>query len=207
MNKMDLRKELKEYYNSSKKQPKIVDVPEWQFLMIDGMDATPESKGFQEAIQTLFSLSYKIKFKYKKAGTIDYRVMPLEGLWWADDMDDFINGKKENWKWTLMIMQPDFVRSEDLDESIESASKKDPSLPYDRIRLEKFKEGLSAQILHIGPFYEEHENIMRVHGLIESENGTFDGQVQKHHEIYLSDFRRTAPEKLRTVIRQSFHKS
>lgn len=208
MEKLDFKKELKRFYNPSAKQPEIVEVPEFQFLMIDGVDARPESEGFQQAIQALFSVSYKTKFAIKKAKNIDYGVMPLEGLWWADDMDDFLNGNKAKWKWTLMILQPDFVTQHDITESIQAARKKEPTEALNRLRLTHFKEGLAAQIMHIGPFSEEHDNIMKLHDLIKSQGGHFDGQahVYKHHEIYLSDFRKTAPEKLKTVLRQPFSK-
>ncbi|MDX1941537.1 MAG: GyrI-like domain-containing protein [Saprospiraceae bacterium] len=208
MEKLDFKKEFKRFYNPSAKEPEIVEVPEWQFLMIDGKDARPESKDFQEAIQALFSVSYKTKFAIKKSQNIDYGVMPLEGLWWSDDMDDFINGNKANWQWTLMIMQPNFVTQDDINDAIQTASKKEPTEALNHLRLEKFKEGLSAQIMHIGPFSEEHDNIMKLHDLIKSQGGHFDRQahIYKHHEIYLSDFRRTAPEKLKTVIRQPFRK-
>lgn len=208
MEKLDFKKEFKRFYNPSAKQPEIVEVPEWQFLMIDGKDARPDSKDFQEAIQTLFSISYKTKFAIKKARNIDYGVMPLEGLWWSDDMDDFINGNKANWQWTLMIMQPDFITQDDINDAIQTARKKEPTEALNHLRLEKFKEGLSTQIMHIGPFSEEYDNIMKLHDLIKSQGGHFDRQahIYKHHEIYLSDFRRTAPEKLKTVIRQPFKK-
>jgi hypothetical protein len=205
MEKLDLKKEFKDYFKPSSKEPQLVVVPNWQFLMIDGINAKPESQDFQQAIQLLFSLSYKIKFSYKKLGEVDYKVMPLEGLWWADDINDFVEGKKENWKWTMMIMQPEFITPKDLTNAIDIAHKKDPSLPFEKIRLENFEEGNCVQIMHIGPFSEEHANIMKIHSKIKELNGSFDGKIQKHHEIYLSDFRRTAPEKLRTILRQPFY--
>lgn len=208
MQKLDFKKELNRFYNPSAKEPEIVEVPEFQFLMIDGVDARPESEGFQRAIQALFSISYKTKFAIKKSRNLDYVVMPLEGLWWADDMDDFISGNKERWKWTLMILQPDFVTQQDIDDAIQAAQKKELNEALNHLRLERFKEGFAAQIMHIGSFSEEHDNIMKLHDLIKSQGGHFDRQVekQKHHEIYLSDFRKTAPEKLKTVLRQPFSK-
>jgi hypothetical protein len=205
MKKFDLKKTYKHLYNPSKKEPSVVEVPEFNFLMIDGMNANPDNEAFQNAIQSLFAMSYKLKFLSKDKYTKDYVVMPLEGLWWADDMNDFIKGKKENWKWTLMIMQPEFIQQGDVEEAMTLVLKKNPDLHTGKLRLESFNEGLSCQIMHIGPFSEEHENIMKIHRTITGRKGRFDGQIQKHHEIYLSDFRKTDPAKLRTVIRQAFN--
>ncbi len=200
--KLDLKKDYKKFYNPSSRVPEIVDVPKFKFLMIDGMGL--RNAGYHAAIQALFGVSYKIKFTYKKEKGIDYAVMPLEGLWWADNMDDFITGNKDNWKWTLMIMQPDFVNKDMIDNAIIEQKKKNSMSELDMLRFETFKEGKSAQIMHIGAFSEEHSNIMKIHKLIEENGGKFDGKKQKHHEIYLSDFRKTSPEKLKTVLRQPF---
>ena len=201
MEKQDFKKVFKSLYNPSSKEPSCIEIPSMQFLMIDGMDARPESKDFQEAITALFSVSYKTKFSIKKSRGTDYAVMPLEGLWWAKDMADFTTGKKENWNWTLMIMQPDFVTQADISNAIADSNEKAPKSALSKLRLEKFAEGWSGQLLHIGPFSTEHANIMRIHDLIKSQGGTLTG---KHHEIYLSDFRKTSPEKLKTVLRQPF---
>lgn len=201
--KIDYKKELKQFYKVGKK-PEIITVPSFNFLTINGVDARPESDNFQNAIQALFGVSYKAKFISKKELGKDYTVMPLEGLWWADDMDDFINGNKEHWQWTLMIFQPDFITGDIINEAIQVVKKKNANSALDKLRLDPYEEGLSAQILHVGPFSEEHENILKIHELIERNGGSFDGKVHKHHEIYLSDFRKTAPEKLRTIIRQPF---
>lgn len=204
MEKIDYKKEYKKIYNPSKKEPEIIDVPNFQFLMIDGIDARPENKEFQSAIEALFSISFKVKFISKNKLNKDYVVMPLEGLWWADDMDNFEKGKKENWKWTLMIMQPNFITIEIIDAAVSELKKKKNNNSINLLRLEKFKEGNSAQIMHIGPFSEEHENILKLHNLIKKKDGKYNGHVQKHHEIYLSDFRKCAPEKLKTILRQPF---
>jgi hypothetical protein len=201
MEKLDYKKEYKSYYNPSPKIPEILEIPDFKFLMIDG---TGMKESFQNAIQALFGVSFKAKFVMKKEQGLDYVVMPLEGLWWADDMDDFMSGNKEKWNWTLMIMQPDFVTPEIIQASIQEAKKGESRDALDLLRLENYAEGLSAQILHVGSFSEEHPNIMRIHELIAENGGKFDGKRQKHHEIYLSDFRKTAPEKLRTVLRQPF---
>ncbi len=201
--KTDFKKEFKQFYMPSK-TAEIVEVPPFQFLMIDGMNAEPESEGFQSAIEALFGVSYKVKFLSKKALSKDYTVMPLEGLWWADDMDDFVKGNKRNWQWTLMIFQPEFIRQDLIDEAIQAVKQKKDNASLDHLRLETYQEGPSAQILHIGPYSEEYDNIQKLHHLIEEKGGVFDGHDQRHHEIYLSDFRKTAPEKLKTVIRQPF---
>lgn len=167
--------------------------------MIDG-DGAPESKPFHEAIEALYPLAYTLKFMVKRGNTAtDYGVMPLEGLWWADDMSVFTSGDKDQWKWTLMIMQPEFItRAMVVTATAEVAKKKNPSA-LSAVRYESFSEGRAAQILHIGPFSEEGPTIEKVHAAIA--NAGFD-RSGKHHEIYLSDMRRAAPEKWRTVIRQ-----
>ena len=201
-NKIDLKKEYKKLYNPSSKAPEIIDVPNFKFLMIDGKGI--ENEEYQSSIQALFNVSYKTKFIIKKDKNIDYTVMPLEGLWWADDMNDFINNKKDKWKWTLMIMQPDFVSNEIILKAIDEVKKKNEIKRLEYLRLEDYKEDLSCQIMHIGPYSEEHQNIIKIHKLIEENNGKFNGKTNKHHEIYLSDFRKTAPEKLKTILRQPF---
>jgi hypothetical protein len=130
--------------------------------------------------------------------------MPLEGLWWADDMNDFVNGNRDKWRWTFMIMQPDFITVDIVEAAIQEVKKSKGSQALDLLRFEDYQEGLATQMMHIGPFSEEHQNIMKIHHIIEESGGTFDGKLQKHHEIYLSDFRKTVSEKLKTVLRQPF---
>jgi hypothetical protein len=198
--KIDYKKEFKHLYKPSAKKVEVVDVPTMNFLMIDGEGDPNTSKSFQDAIEVLYPLSYTLKFTVKKGKIgIDYGVMPLEGLWWADDMSSFSVGNKDEWKWTLMIMQPDLITKEMVQEAIEQVkTKKDPvSLPL--VRFEFFDEGKAAQIMHIGPFSEEGPTIEKVHSFIE-ENGS--QRRGRHHEIYLSDIRRAAPEKWKTIIRQ-----
>jgi hypothetical protein len=204
MPKFDLKKELKEFYKPSAKEGKLIRVPKFQFLKINGINASPQSADFQNAIQALFTLSYKIKFSSKTEKGLDYVVMPLEGLWWADDMDAFIQGEKEKWRWTLMIMQPGHIDQEILKEAKKKSETKVSKEVLDQVVLEDFEEGWTAQILHIGPFAEEGPNIQKLHQLIHDQGGQFDGHRHKHHEIYLSDFRRVAPEKMKTILRQPF---
>ena len=201
MRKIDLKKQFKELYSCPSKSPIEVDVPEMQFLMCDGKGA-PESPEFAHAIEALFGLSYTMKFACKKGPLqIDYGVMPLEGLWWADDMSDFSSGNKQNWKWTLMIMQPEFVTEEMVAQATQQLKTKKNPKSLDSVRFEEMHEGKCAQIMHIGPFSEEAPTIAKLHAFIVSGGHKLSG---KHREIYLSDMRRTAPEKLKTIIRQPF---
>jgi hypothetical protein len=147
----------------------------------------------------LFSVSYTLKFMVKKGGlTIDYGVMPLEGLWWSDDMAKFSPDDKSIWKWTAMIMQPDFVTGEMVDDAIAEVKKKKNPAAIVKVRFASWLEGKSAQIMHIGPFSEEGPTIQKVHQFIDAK-GKRRG---KHHEIYLSDIRKADPKKWKTIIRQ-----
>ncbi len=199
MTKIDLKKEYKNLYAAPARQVVEVDVPEFNFLMIDGMGDPNTSHEYSQAVEALFSVSYKAKFMIKKgSNAIDYAVMPLEGLWWADDMSAFTSNDKSNWKWTMMIMQPAFVTQNMIDEAISEVQKKKSNPAISELRFQEFTEGRCAQVLHIGPFSEEGLSIQRVHNFID-EHSEISG---KHHEIYLSDIRRAAPEKWRTIIRQ-----
>ncbi len=203
MTKIDFKKQEKHLYRPSKKVFEIVDVPEMNFLMIDGEGDPNTSQEFQDATQTLYPVSYNLKFKSKREMGIDYGVLPLEGLWWAEDMDDFIAMNKENWSWTLMIRQPDHISSEMVQAALgEVKAKKDPPA-LTKLRFEPFQEGPSVQIMHIGSFDAEGPTISRMHEFIQAEGYQNSG---KHHEVYLSDFTRTAPEKLRTILRQPIRK-
>ncbi len=200
MDKIDYKKEFNHFYKPSAKKVDIVQVPKWNYLMIDGEGNPNTSQLFQDAIEVLYPLSYALKFMIKRGKVgIDYGVLPLEGLWWTDDMSSFSVDDKDGWKWTLMIMQPDLITEELVQEAIEQVRlKKNPaSLPL--VRFETFEEGKSAQIMHIGPFSEEGPTIEKVHSFIE---GNESQRIGKHHEIYLSDIRRAAPEKWKTIIRQ-----
>lgn len=200
MEKIDYKKELKHLYKCSAKDAVIVDVPAMNYLMIDGKGDPSEEQSYQEAMEALFSLSYTIKFMIKKGEmAIDYGVLPLEGLWWADDMSAFRENRKDEWLWTMMIMQPQIVTQKIIDEATKQVKEKKNPAALSKLTFEKFSEGKSAQIMHIGPFSEEGPTIEKLHTFI-SEN---KGQLRdKHHEIYLSDVRRAAPEKWKTIIRQ-----
>ncbi len=200
MKKIDLKKEFATLYKASAGKPVLVDVPPLNYLMIDGTGDPNQSQQFQDAIEALYTLSYTIKFMFKKGPEqIDYGVMPLEGLWWTDEIQNFSMKDKSAWKWTLMIMQPEFVSKEIVLAAKEQASKKkDPAL-LKKVRLEKMQEGLSAQVLYIGPYNEEPPTIEQLHAFIIDKGYKLHG---KHREIYLNDMRKTAPDKLKTIIRQ-----
>jgi hypothetical protein len=201
MEKVDIKKKLKHLYDPSAKEISFVDVPQMNFAMIDGDGDPNKAKEYQEAIEALYSISYTIKFAVKKEQEIDYGVMPLEGLWWADDMSLFTTNK-DIWKWTAMIMQPDYVTRTLFDIALREVEKKKSLPALSRARFQSFNEGPSAQILYFGPYSAEGSTIEMIHKFIKEQGHTFDGLLQKHHEIYLGDPRRTAPDKLKTVIRQ-----
>jgi hypothetical protein len=200
MEKVDLRKNLKQLYQPSAKEVGQVAVPKMNFLMLDGEGDPNTSEAYQTGVGVLFALSYSIKFMVKKGAlAIDYGVMPLEGLWWTDDMSKFSIDDKANWKWIMMIMQPDFVTRAMVDEAVAELRKKKNPAGLGALRYEPFTEGTCAQIMHIGPFSAEGPTIERLHKFI-ADSGC--KPVGKHHEIYLSDIRKAAPEKWKTVIRQ-----
>jgi len=199
MKKIDFKKQYKSLYQPSAKAVVEVEAPAFQFLMIDGIGDPNDSPGYGAAVEALFSLAYTLKFMVKKGPLdIDYGVMPLEGLWWADDMNAFVSNRRDQWRWTMMIMQPEFISTAMVDEAMATVRKK-KGLSLDGLRLETFAEGRCAQILHLGPFSEEGPTIERVHDFIKAGGRQLRG---KHHEIYLSDIRLAAPEKWKTVIRQ-----
>jgi hypothetical protein len=198
--KLDYRRELKELYGPRAGGPVIVDVPELSFLMVDGMGDPNTSRDYREAVEALFAVSYRVKFAVKRAASgIDYGVMPLEGLWWVDDMSTFSVDDKSSWSWTAMITQPDVVTDELVRRSILDAHKKKPLPAAAKLRLDRFREGLSAQVLHRGPYSAEGPTIEALHAFIAEAGYHPSG---KHHEIYLSDPSRAEPAKLMTIIRQ-----
>jgi hypothetical protein len=205
MPKIDLRQQLKHLYNPPKNKFTVVDVPAMNFLMIDGEGDPNTSKDFQDAMEALYSMAYTLKFALKlgKYGgkKYDYPVMALEGLWWVDDMTQFSVEAKGLWKWTVMIMQPDFITRAMFNAARKEVAEKRNPAALAKVRFGKFKEGRSAQIMYVGKFADEGPTIQRLHEFIEQSGHKLRG---KHHEIYMSDPRRTVPEKLKTVIRQPF---
>lgn len=199
MEKLDLKRELKQLYQPSAKEVLEVEVPTLNYLMVDGEGDPNTSPAYAEAVEALFGVAYAIKFMIKKGPlAIDYGVMPLEGLWWADDPAAFASGDKSVWKWTMMIMQPACATPEIIDSAVAEVTKKKhpPAIP--KLRFEALTEGRCAQILHIGPFSEEGPTIDRLHRFIDA-RGKIRG---KHHEIYLSDIRKAEPSKWKTILRQ-----
>lgn len=197
MAKIDHKRLLKELYSPSAKACSTVDVPELQYLMIDGQGDPNTSACFQEAMEALYALAYGLKFALKPA--VDYTVMPLEGLWWASDMSAFTLDAKCDWSWTVMILQPAEATPELLEAVRADTARKKTVAALPRARLATYREGLSAQILYVGSFADEGPTIARLHEYISEQGCTRDG---KHHEVYMSDPRRTAPDRLKTVIRQ-----
>lgn len=200
MKKIDYKKQLKHLYHASANKVEVINVPEINFLMIDGTGDPNKSQEFQYAVEALFGLSYTLKFMVKKSDlAIDYGVMPLEGLWWVDYMSQFTIEDKSNWKWTLMIMQPEFITPDLINNGSEDLRRKKNPVALPKIRFESFEEGKSAQIMHIGPFSDEGPTVEKIHQFIKRNDAELRG---KHHEIYLSDIRKAHPSKWKTIIRQ-----
>ncbi len=200
MSKVDFKKEFKELYAPPKKFVVVV-VPEMQFLMIDGHGDPNTAQEYQDALEALYAVAFKMKFISKKTLEKDYTVPPLEGLWWADDMETFsIKRDKSQWDWTMMIMAPEWITSQIFDQAVEQVRKAKNPVSLDKLHLESYHEGESVQIMHIGSYDDEAPTLDAMHSEFIPENGYTENG--KHHEIYLSDPRRVAPEKLRTVLRQ-----
>ncbi|MDX2007578.1 MAG: GyrI-like domain-containing protein [Meiothermus sp.] len=192
---------LEDFYQA-RTTPEWVEVPAAQFLMIDGQGDPNTSEGYHQALEALYALAYGLKFALKKAGGQDYKVGPLEGLWWAEDMAEFGLERKGDWRWTMMIAQPAAVTPERL-EQLRGELRRKKHLPaLDKVRLEPFCEGHAAQVLHLGPYSAEGPTVQKLHGFIHAGGCRFDGRVQKHHEIYLGDPRKSRPDRLKTVLRQ-----
>ena len=203
MTKVDFKKTLKNLYNPPKKFG-LMDVPEMQFIMIDGHGDPNTAQEYADAVEALYAVAYKMKFISKKTLEKDYTVPPLEGLWWAEDMDTFTTREKSAWSWTMMIMTPDWITLEIFADAVEEVRKKKNPVSLDKLRLESYHEGLSVQIMHIGSYDDEAPVLAAMHHEFIPENGYT--MIGKHHEIYLSDPRRVVPEKLKTVLRQPVQK-
>lgn len=197
MKTIDLKKLLKPVYTASATKPAIIDVPPMNALMVDGT-GDPNSPAFQEAVGSLYGVAYTLKFTFKKGKAVDYPVMALEGLWCADDPSVFTSGRRDEWKWTLFIVLPDVVTGKDVAAAVAAVKKKAKFPRFPEIRFERFAEGRAAQIMHIGPYAAEGPTIERLHRFVEEQGYRLRGW---HHEIYLGDPRRSAPEKLRTILR------
>jgi hypothetical protein len=208
MEKLDLKKELKAYYQPSAKKPEIIQIPRFQFIMLDGAIEPGMEPGnspaFQEAVGALYGISYTLKFmlKQRAENPIDYSVMALEGLWWVED-DEFDIRRKDNWKWTVMILQPQVITPALFQEGLQQLRKKRGDQPaFSRLRLENFEEGLCVQLMHIGPYVTEPASVDLMHAYASQQSYLpCLGDGGKHHEIYLSDPRKAAPKKMKTVLR------
>jgi len=208
MQKLDLKKDLKYLYLPSVNKIEMVDVPPMNFIMIDGAiepDLAPATSPlFAENMQAIYGAAYTLKFSLKqlKENPLDYPVMALEGLWWIED-GTFDLQKPGNWKYTVMIMQPDQVTPEAFTDTLARLrKKKGDQLAFSRLRMERFHEGVCVQAMHIGPYATEPETVIKMQAFMQA-NGWQDqvGLGGKHHEIYLGDPRRADPAKLKTVLR------
>ena len=200
MVKYDFKKEKKDLYYPSDKQVSVVDVQRMNFLMVDGKGDPNASQEYKNAMEALFPVSFKAKFLSKKENNQDYVVMPLEGLWWVEDMKEFSIEDKGSWKWTAMIMQPEFINKGLIEKAMEEVETKKNPESLSKVNFNKFSERLSAQIMHLGPYgAAEVPTVEKLHDFIEKSGYKIR---DKHHEIYISDVRRTKPERLKTVIRQ-----
>ncbi len=197
--KIDLKKQL-DCYSARRSEFRILEVPPANYLMIDG-EGDPNTSVFAEATEALYPLAYTIKFASKRELGRDYVVPPLEGLWWADDMAAFTARRdKSRWRWTLLIMQPEWIDVGLVDAARRTIEAKGAPARAHDIRFEALDEGLCVQTLHVGSFDDEAPVLARLHDEFLPANGL--RPTGHHHEIYLSDPRRTAPEKLRTILRQ-----
>ena len=198
--KTDFKKSL-DSYQARRERVRIVDVPDLRYLMVDGHGDPNTSTVFADAVQTLYPVAYKLKFASKRDLDRDYVVPPLEGLWWAEDMDAFTTGRdKSRWDWTLMLMVPAWIDPTMFTTAVELAGAKNRPALLDDLRVETLSEGRCAQTLHVGSFDDEADVLRRMHHEFIPEQGL--RMTGTHHEIYLSDFRKVAPEKQRTILRQ-----
>lgn len=199
MGKVDLKAVYKDLYTAPKDRFAFVEPPPLTYLMVDGEGDPNTAPAYMEAVEALYGVAYALKFASKAAGR-DYVVPPLEGLWWADDMAAFRQRAKAKWRWTMMILQPDWISPDQVKTAVEKAGVKNPTPALSRLRSERFEEGRCVQVLHVGPYDAEGPILARLHDEFLPERGLVP--VGKHHEIYLGDPRKSAPEKLRTILRQ-----
>ena len=202
MTKLDYKKDLKHLYFPPQGKFTVVDVPSMNFLMIDGHGDPNHSLQYQQVVEALYSLSYSLKFALKPQG-VEYSVAPLEGLWWMEDMREFSMLTKDRWDWRMMIMQPQPVTAELVARMTAEVQRKKDLPALEGLRFEAYEEGLAMQIMYLGAYADEGPTIARMHAFIAEQGYALRG---KHHEIYLGDPRRAAPEKLKTVIRQPIKK-
>lgn len=198
---IDFRREYGELYFPSADTVTAVDVPAMNYAMADGAGDPNRSPSFRDALEALFGISYTLRFGLKKARVAEYRVPPLEALWWSDSAGGFSPDRRGDWRWTAMIMQPPVVTAPRFERAREELRARRSPPGLSRVRLQRFREGRAAQVLHIGPYSTELPTIERVRAFIAEHGGRPFG---KHHEIYLGDPRRSAPSRLKTVVRQPY---
>jgi hypothetical protein len=202
--KLDYKKEYPDLY-LPKQKPALIKVPAMNFIMVDGK-GDPASEPYQSAIQILYSLTFTIKMSKMSGrqpiGYFEYVVPPLEGLWWCEGGKFDWHKPKSEWWWTSMIRQPEFVTQAVFEWAVAESQRKKPEVDVSKARLNSFEEGLCVQMMHIGAYDDEYRSIELIEQYI-AENGltNLTGDIDKHHEIYLSDPRKTAPERLKTVLR------
>ncbi len=198
--KVDFKKTL-DSYKSRHGEFQVIDIPRMQYLMVDGHGDPNVSQEFTDALEALYPVAYKLKFASKLELGKDYVVPPLEGLWWSDDMKTFTSARdKSQWDWTMMIMTPDWITSEMFEIAKQKASQKSTSKSLGKVRLEWLEEGRCVQTLHIGSYDDEGQVLAKIHDEFIPKQDL--KMVKKHHEIYLSDFRKVDPSKLKTILRQ-----
>ncbi len=202
MPKLDYKREQPDLYTASAKRPALVTVPALNFLMIDGRGDPNTSAEYQAAVEALFAVAYTLKFDVKRRAGLDYGVLPLEGLWWVDDLRDLDD--RAQWQWTMMIRQPAPVTAALVRAAVAATAAKKTLSALPGLRFEKYTEGRAAQVLHNGPYSAEKPTITALHAFIQAGGYQLRG---RHHEIYLSDARRTAPAKLKTILRQPVEKA
>lgn len=199
MASIDLKKRLKDQYTAKVGRPAMVTVPARPFLMIDGQGSPGTSAEYTEAVATLYPMAYGVRAAVKSRTGDGYVVLPLEGLWWADDMGAFRGDRKDEWKWTMMIGLPEVASEEMVAAVMPEVTRKKKLAAGDRVRFEVFDEGECAQVMHLGPYSAEAPTIELLHDFIAEQGRRLHGL---HHEIYLGDPRKADPAKLKTIIRQ-----
>lgn len=198
--KVDLRRTCRDHFTAPAGRFVQVTLPPVTYLMIDGQGSPGDGPEYAAALARLYPAAYALKFHSKLALGRDYVVPPLEGLWWADDRAAFASGRRDEWRWTMMIMVPGWITQDHFAAAMATLARKKPELDLAALRMAVLDEGLCLQTLHLGSFADEAPVLHHLHHDLMPQAGlAFGGE---HHEIYLSDPRRTAPERLRTILRQ-----